>query len=414
MAMLDSVPVLKARLLACHVTQAGVDFMVAAGYDTLSKLAFCCTTTPGTEDSEFVKVLTAAYGGPVTGGELSCWRRAFFEAHTMMLCDLRSRTEGVSEAGPRKIPIAERAHRLEQQITRFPGLNLKSGELDLSHALVDLVYQMRDENALKYISAEVCTMRSQEINGVKKVAQVQTNAQGLLVVVTSDAVCTTDVSTDYQVRVALHRRGLALDRVSLLSYEKHEQWLAYLFNQMNRDVPDQFVAISLQHALQCDRQLFLIMSEATMTGIQEVNGLRPLDAAIVAARTDPVLSIMMMPMPKTGTAVASKFHALPTGRPGPPGAPSPPGMGKKTLKKLKAQAAAKSESSKGKGKGKGKIKGGMPAGLEGQHSRNPLGQSICFGFNLRSCRTPAGATCARGLHVCSKCFGSHVQDECPP
>ena len=281
-----------------------------------------------------------------------------------------------------------------------------------SHALVDLVYQMRDENSLKYVSAEVCTMRSQEIHGVKKVSQVQTNAVGHLVVVTSDVVCTTDVGSEYKVRVALHRRGLALDRVNLLAYEKHEEWLAYLFNQMNRDVPDTFVPITLQHALQCDRQLFLIMSEATMTGIQEVHGVRPLDAAIVAARLDPVLTIMMMPMPRTASSAPKPVE--------PPGlrvagVPSPPGMGRKTIKRLKAQALAASGKGKGKGKGKAKGKGSnMPPGLEGQNSRNPLGEPICYGFNLKTCRTAVGSVCSRGLHVCSKCFGSHSQDMCPP
>jgi hypothetical protein len=424
MAMLDSAPVFKDRLRSCGISTAGQEAIIAAGYDTVSKFAFCCTATPGQDDAPYIAVLEAAYAAanPVltlNGAETACWRRAFFECHTLMMGDMRDKVEGKLDVTPRKVPVAERAHRLEQQVARLPSLNLKKGELDLSHSLMDLVYQIREENMLRYVSAEVCTMRSQELAGIKRTSTVQTNNQGHLVVVTTETVCTVDITSEYKIRCALQRRGLALDRVNLLKYELHEEWLAYLFSQVTRDVPEHFHTINVQQALQADRQLFTIMAELTLTGIQVVGAQRPLDVAIESARQDPLLTMMLMPMPgrgPPGSATGGGARPLPVVRTaGVPGKVGAPGTGKRFVRKTKlkeaklAAAAGADGTSKGKGKGKG-----MPLALAGQNSRNPLGQNICYGYNLHSCPAAPGAVCPRGLHICTKCFGSHPQDECPP
>ena len=82
-------------------------------------------------------------------------------------------------------------------------------------------------------------------------------------------------------------------------------------------------------------------------------------------------------------------------------------------------------SANGKGFGKPNLKGQtssqpgprVPKLLLGLHYRHPCGKPICFGFNLPggcSQTTDTNATeCDRGMHVCSKCLGSHSYNQCP-
>ena len=67
------------------------------------------------------------------------------------------------------MPNLEREARRAALAARLPGLRLV-GEMDVSHALVDLCSTMRDDDVVRYVPLNKCTKRDQEVLGIKKAA----------------------------------------------------------------------------------------------------------------------------------------------------------------------------------------------------------------------------------------------------
>ena len=131
-------------------------------------------------------------------------------------------------------------------------------------------------------------------------------------------------------------------------------------------------------------------------------GLRPLDACIKHAMIDPNVVQLLLALPSGAAGVK---------RPAPGGEePVDKGTGKGPRAKAKAKAKAAAKA-KGKGPGKGdktRPAARLPNGLEGT-SVTPAGLSICFSYNFNKC---SAASCPKGEHVCTKCFGQHAFLDC--
>ena len=255
--MMDSVPVFRQRLLAIGVDAGSLTKLVNANVDTLSKLAYCANYNPNmADDVNLVEFFKETIHGPaglgplpaLNAGLLAALRRGFFEAHTMMLAELKSRIERSDDAAPRKVPTLEKSARLAEQQRRLaPGLEI-SGPLQPAHALIDAVGQQKEEDMLKYLSAESCPSRDDELQIGKKTFYA-------------------DVSSDLKIRQALQRRSLSYDQMGIISYEKLEAWMSFLFLQPSRVPPDNYAPISLQQVLQADKQSWVFMSERCRTGL---------------------------------------------------------------------------------------------------------------------------------------------------
>jgi hypothetical protein len=178
---------------------------------------------------------------------------------------------------------------------------------------------------------------------------------------------------------------------------------------MMRSPPDGYHAVTLQQALQADRALFVAMAEMTREGINlDASGNKPLEQAIIRARVDPQVNMLLQPLPASSKRTFSQMDEPVRNVPG------QPGFGKKKLRK-EAAAQRRSQQSRGsdykgdKGKGRGKSSGKasrMPNALKGMAEKTPSGDTICFAFNLSTCKN--GSSC-RHQHVCCKpgCFQPH-------
>ena len=383
--MMDSVPVFRERLLTIGVDAASLTLLTTAGVNTLSKLAFCANYNPNMPDDtnlvEFFKekimkpsVAAGVLVPDLPAGLLASLRQGFFEAHTMMLAELKSRIERGDEDKPRKVPTLELAARLEDQRRRITGVDI-SGPIQPAFCLIDAVSQQKDEGILKYLSAESFPSRDDELQIGKKVI-------------------VSDVSTDLMVRQALQRRSLAYDQLGIMSYAVLESWISWLFVQPSRVPPDTFAYITMQQVLQADKQVFVFMSEKCRTGLTMTNlGIYPAEAALLEAKSDPMVMAILQPLPKRSSPTVAKAKA--------------------TIAKPKHEARTKVKS-KGKGKGEGKERGpAMPKELQGMHSKNEKGEPLCYGYNLNTCiKCAPGSKCDKGLHICAKCLGVHSQMDC--
>ena len=109
---IDSSAVLRSRAEAVGIDDAGINSMMTDGYNTLAKWAFSCAYTPGSpDDRPFRDMLRIMLGADPVPGQLSSYRRLFFEAHTLSIADLREKATRTEESVPRKLAAPERAER---------------------------------------------------------------------------------------------------------------------------------------------------------------------------------------------------------------------------------------------------------------------------------------------------------------
>ena len=386
-SFMESAPVFEQRLRTCDVPAQAIEALKAVGVTTLAKLAFCSSYAPSMpDDTPLIRFFTTtidAAGDGVSAGVMSALRRAFFEAHTFMLNDLRSKIDKREDEPPRKVPQAERNARLEAQKARLTGVDI-SGPLEPSDSLVDLISQQREDELLRYVELEACTCRESEVRTAR----------------TSKA-NKADISSDFLIRQALQRRALAYDQLEILPFAYIESWNTFLFNLMVREPLQvdgvRYNRVSLAQILEADRQAFTLASDKCRKGLQlDGAGKYPAVEAFMAARLDPLVLALLQPLP------GGRQHN---------------GDGNREAKAPRNKSTEKG-SGKGSGKKAGKNKssarGIAPKELIGLHLRSKNNEPICFAYNISECKYAAdGKKCSKGHHFCAKCLGAHSKLNCP-
>lgn len=195
--MLDSSAVFLARVEEIGLNRAEIAKLKADGLDTYGKLAFACNYVPGQAQEQPLLDLCARICEvvPAPPDRIPLIRRIFFESYTLAAADLRTKLEKKDDDQPRKLAQAERSARYTAQVTRLGGLGLV-GELEPSHTLVDLVFQMLDDNQMKYVRWEQCTKRDQELMGIRSDPTWKPDATGVIREVRVQAEVKADTSTD--------------------------------------------------------------------------------------------------------------------------------------------------------------------------------------------------------------------------
>ena len=410
-SLLDSTPVFLARLKVVGVPDVQATRMCASTVNTMAKLAWASSSQPGMgDDSGFIAMLVQNLGlqsiSDIPSGELSAWRRIWFEAHTIGVSDLRQKVERTEDSAPRRLPVPERAAKLAAQRQRLSGVPI-SGPLLPSHSLVDFVFTMREDEVLKYVEPSKCTCRDSELRGVKREQFVKPNASGVLMIKESDSHDEADLTSEHKVKQALMRRSLALDQADLLPFSVSEDYHNFLFSLVAMEPPPRFCPIDVIQILNADRAIWSRMTEHTESGISiRPDGSYPMQEALALARSHPMVSCLLQPLPKPSGG-GGKGGKDKVGRDAPYAAKGANGG--------KAKAGKGSKGKKGKGKGKTQSKDRLPYALIGCKARTADGQKLCFDFNLPcgcSREAPSGK-CNFGVHACAGCLSAaHGYQQC--
>jgi len=358
-----------------------------ANLKTYGSLAFVCPYKPDqTDEGPLFDAIEALIGRAPTPAEKIPIRRLFFEAHTLALADLKMRFEKDDSSEPSQIPLAERMARLEQQRARLPGVHFSS-ETEPSHKLVDMVFQMCQDQQVVWIPWEKLVSRASEITSSKKEMHITFDAGGSLKLAKKHDTPSADLNGEIRIRQALSRRSRAFDLANLCGYQQMEMWHEKLFEILQRQPPNHCIAVTMQQIREADKMLWKKLSEATRGGVVQLpDGTKPIQQQMEALFNDPEVQYQMLPMPKGS-------H-----RPGP--YDNPPRDDKGHLK---------GKGEKGKGKGKS-----TPFQLpEGCSQNMPNGKPICNSFNQNRCTfAKEGKRCKRGFHVCWKCFKPKPYTQC--
>jgi hypothetical protein len=212
-------------------------------------------------------------GADMTISEASRVRRLHFEACTLIVAHTKQQVSlDASVEGGRKLPVAEKQARLQQQQQRLTGINI-AGEMQPSYALIDLAASMLESNSVIWISPSKCSKRESEIqlSATKEKSPVIAVEQHTLKVTAAEDVVKVDHSTELQLQWAMQRRGIALDQCRLIDWDVHQRWVQYLLGLLTKAVPDGYTKIRMEQLLKADRELFLVMAQELQQSGERLN-----------------------------------------------------------------------------------------------------------------------------------------------
>ena len=367
MSALESSALFKERALNFGLSQAVITTLVARGYDTFGKLAFCSAYRPGQSDeAPLMQALATILGRQVRDDEAPALRRLHFEASTMIMSDMKSRVERTDASEPKRLPMAERTARLEKQKTDLVGV---------------------------VINQENEPSRAKETQSAKKELQFKLDNTGNLKASQKDEVAETNLSGDIRVRQALQRRALAYDLSKMVTYRALETWTERLFSTMLLEPPPGYKAVTMRQVLEADKKLWQLISEHTRGRVaMQPDDSRPVELSLVQYSTSHEVTFLLNPLPKSSGKQDDRD-------------PKDPKIKLKGDPKVKKGAFDKEKKDK-----KDKREFTLP---DGASSHTPEGKPICRNWNQGRCRfAEAGKRCKFGMHLCWKCFRPKGAHEC--
>jgi hypothetical protein len=419
--LLESVASFQQRVTTLGLEDTWPKF-IEKGWTTYASFSFSVNYVPGAADDKVF--MSELVGGLLEAGDkrAPALRRLHYEAYTLFVTDLRSKMSRSENDAPRKLVVPEREARRQRLIKRLPGFDF-TGELDVSHCLVDRCVQMWEDDTLSYLPWDLCSMRSQELRGKRTIKELRTDNKGFVREHEVPTILRADLTSDLRIKNTLQRRGAAMDMANLLTFETHERLVRKYMEVMLDDAPRGYARIDLDQVRRADEVLFNLMVDRTREGIRAGgDGVMPLDKVLPDAMQDPKFFWALNPLP-----LASGSQALPV--------LEPPADRKRKReaskerknrehkernraetrdKRNKNQDGAKPKAPpKGKGKGRPSDHNGpnMPKELQGM-AHEYKGQAICYGYNMRE-GCAFGAKCRKGLHCCCVhgCGGAHPMSE---
>ena len=314
------------------------------------------------------------------------------------------RLERTDEDQPRKLPRVEREARRAKLAERLTGLKLE-GELEVSHALVDLCQQMRDDDAFKHVPLISCTKRDQEVLGKKKAENFKDYEA--------------DITTHHKLEKAFQRRALAFEMVEICTYEAQMAVVNRFMELLDEAPPDGHDRVTVKQILAADEAIALELAKRCRGGIKcAASGKMPLAENLQAVFEMQTVQLRLVPHKRAG------------------GQQNVGAAGGDATKPPKVRGGR----GRAKGQGKGSaappaappIRGGKKAGAKragGATLPGPMvgtctaktkeGVPLCFGYNTGRCNSvQPGQRCQRGLHGCAKlvngdaCGKAHPYTEC--
>ena len=400
-ATLDSTAVFRERCSKFGLAPELLRKMIEAGFDTFGKVAFAAGANPVTLTDSAVDEWISTFEDPLPSPfQISVIRRIVYESQNVSIADLKARVEPSTEVQVRKLPMAERLVRQEEQAKRLTGLQLTPHNLP-GHACVDEVVSMIENNTLKYLPMNRWISRSQELALRKNDPAVSLDNEGNIKISGKTPDLTCDTSGLYALRQAFQRRALAFDLGHLATFGCMEAWTNDIFERTQRVPPKGYAAVSIGQVISADRELFVQAAHRLEGKLQGVpSGTRPLDSVLKELSVSHEVIQYLLPL---AAASASPNPPLPPKKVLVDSPPPPP-----------EDAALRDPRGGGKLKKarKDKIQIVIPNGCAARDGQN---RPNCFDYNRGKCSLKVSkGRCAKGFHQCWKvgCNKNHPFTEC--
>ena len=391
----DSEAVLKRRGLQVGLLAEDLHRLSAAGWDTYGTLAMASDGQPGQVADE--KFETSVIGKILPGEarvRIPCLKRLYLEAYSACLVDMKRTVEQPNEEAAPKIPEVEKRSRMTNFTRDFPGAKV-TGIYEPASSLVDEYIHMVRTGCVKFLDWPKLLSRDDEVRAKKqtslKSASVkwEANSTGLVALadIGNDNV-ETNLTSDYLVRCALHRRSVAVHIAGLCEFLAHEQLVDTYFERKHDHVPPGYRAVTLEQVKLADEMVWKHLSDLTRGGSTSTGAsIFPASAIMLEIMKRADVELHLRPLPLSSSASTSRQQPAAQA---PPAQPTPP-MQKRKAVEERPEARKKPKLPR------------VPAELSGHHAVTKDGTPICFAYNMKSgCPSgkPPGARCSRGVHVC--------------
>ncbi|CAE7537200.1 unnamed protein product, partial [Symbiodinium necroappetens] len=277
------------RCRRIEMTEATIEGLRAAGFDTFGSLGFAvCANPQALEEGQVIKFIGDTFPAGLTLKQSACIRKLLFESQALSLQDLKARVEPPPvDAPPRKMPVAERLAREKAQREKLNGL-IWGPEMQPGQGVVDACVDMLEQNVLVYMPPHKFVSRSQEISCVKRDKSVLVDTDGGLKVTAKNHDMSCDASTEYALRQAWQRRSLAFDLAGLGTFHALEDWVNKMFLVLSRPIPPGYKPVNIHQLISADRALFIRAADALVGSLTGVPGrAKPLDEQIVLLQDSP-------------------------------------------------------------------------------------------------------------------------------
>lgn len=384
---LDSSASFKARMVELGLPTAHIEAFERRQVKTHAMFAFISPYQPNaTDETPFVDALKDILGAE-PGDFLPTYRRLFYESHTMAIQDLRFKLDPWEGQEPRKLAMPERMERLARLKASLTGLTLDA-QLEPSHALVDRVVAMAEEQSVYYVALLLCTSRETEVNMLKKEPALEFTSDGSIRLSKKHHEASADTTGELRVRLCMQRRALAFQLANMASFVTLDTFISKLFALLTKKSIPGYRNISLSQIVAADQALWQKVSQETRGSILTTGDPKPVDKAVTEFMDCAEVTYHLLP---------SKDSHNPDKAPKPPKPPKPPKNPRKPNDEIERNPKAP--------------KVDIPDGCVTKDDAN---QNICFGYNRKSCSV-RGAKCRRGLHICWRkgCFQKHAYPDCP-
>jgi hypothetical protein len=288
---------------------------VDKGYKNMALFAFICNYAPGAaSDKPFVEMLQSTLGRDPNPSELSILRRLFNESYANVAADIESQVKQTDESVSRKLAPAERAERLKLQQAKLTGLSIR-GQYEPADALVDKCCSSYEADRISYVEWSLCISREYELaNNSKKDTDLTFTSDGVLKLARTSKIEPMQGMSEIQVRYALVRRGLALDQANIMDYANHDKLTELLLEVRMQEPPVGYQRVSMKQLEAADKKFFVLLSEATRSGIKSNQSGRPCDQAFTAVFNSAEFRHLLQPrMNQGGGGVAAPRESGPVG-----------------------------------------------------------------------------------------------------
>eukprot|EP00435_Cladocopium_sp_Y103_P016771 s176_g4.t1 len=363
-SLVYSTDALRHRAKKAGLSSEETEAIIDGNVSSLAQLAFAISP-PGTSPSDDAVRDFYNIRVPVNVATITSTKLLVFEAHTLVVANIKSEISKKDEPSHHVLPPAERDRRIQEQQTRLSGLRFK-GDEENAHSNYDLAFSMLERDTLLYIHPEKFVTRRYELQQKKPSKEIVLDHSALTVRdKQTDFTCPT--RTELELFQAMRRRALAFDLVGLCKFEVMNAYQSELLQHLQEEPPPGYHATTLVQILRADRAAFLQIAEHITSLKRDSGGDMPLEKHLPLILSKPGVSFHLLPL-----------ASVPS-RPAQPKA-APSNKRKAEHEETRPTKVTKGPN-KGKGKGKGKRKGrgpNVPKELIGKALQTASGERICW------------------------------------
>ena len=213
----------------------------------------------------------------------------------MAIQDLRVRLDSREGQEPRKLALPECMERLGRLKASLTGLTLDA-QLEPSHALVDRVVSMAEEQSIYYLQLCLCTSRETEVNMLKKEPALELCADGSIRLSKKHPEASADTAGELRVRMCMQRRALAFQVANIATFVTIDTFISKLFSLLTRRPISGYRSVALAQIINADQALWQKVAQDTRGQVLTSADPKPVDKAIMENMDSAEVTYHLLPL----------------------------------------------------------------------------------------------------------------------